>query len=172
MYEGHILSKFPHKPPPNQNLIIGYYVLQKTFSQKASNQNFISGGLYYVKLAYSQINSPPQGHCHQKLQVRVQAQLKKSALTLLFGLSNAFQNGMTQPCSTHDHGGDRLQGKMTGCRPSPIRWTLELPTHKLATTSLKWSINSKVDLPKQGHTDRGTNTQKHCGHIFAHFKLE
>ena len=56
----------------------------------------------------------------------------------MFGLSNAFRNGMTQPCSTHDHGGDRLQGKGldAGQVVTGGYWALVLPTTKLAVTSL------------------------------------
>ena len=48
------------------------------------------------------------------------------------------QNGMTQPGSTNDHRGYRLQGK--GLDASQVLpggdWALVLPTHYLATTSL------------------------------------
>ena len=50
---------------------------------------------------------------------------------------------MTQPCSTHDNRGDRLQEK--GLYAGPYltggEWALVLPTTKLAATSLQSSEN-------------------------------
>ena len=45
---------------------------------------------------------------------------------------------MTQPGSTHDHGGDRLQGKGldAGQVVTGGYWALVLPTTKIAMTSL------------------------------------
>ena len=62
----------------------------------------------------------------------------KNLLTLWFALSNAFQNGMTQPSSTHNHGGDRLQGKWlaAGQVVTVGDWAMVLPTTKLSATSL------------------------------------
>ena len=42
----------------------------------------------------------------RKPQIQAGAQNQKSALTSLLVTSNAFQNGMTQPTSTKNHGGD------------------------------------------------------------------
>ena len=70
--------------------------------------------------------------------MQVQVQTQKSSLTLWFASLNAFQNGMTRPSSTHDHRGDRLQGK--GLNAGPVvtggDWALVVPTPKLAATSL------------------------------------
>ena len=78
---------------------------------------------------------------------QVQAQIQKSALTLLFGLSNAFQNGMRWPGSTHDQGNGLNASKVL---PGGD-WALVLPTHKLVMASLlspKNFIQTGLSIPK------------------------
>ena len=56
---------------------------------------------------------------------------------MLFGLTNAFQNGMTQPSSTNDHRTTSLQGKGLGAGqslPGGV-WAGVLPTQTLLETN-------------------------------------
>ena len=55
-------------------------------------------------------------------------------MTILFALSNAFQNDMTWPSSAKNHGGDRFQGKGQGL---PHRdWAGVLPTQTFINSNL------------------------------------
>ena len=67
-----------------------------------------------------------------------QAQNQNSTLPWLFGLSTGFQNGMTWPGSTNDHGAAPLQGKELGAGQGlpGEDWAGTLPTQKLFEANL------------------------------------
>ena len=73
---------------------------------------------------------------------------QKSPLNILLASLNTFQNGMTQPISTNNHGGDRLQGKGLDAGQVLLGgdWALVLPTHKLTMASLVRPSSKFVSL--------------------------
>ena len=82
---------------------------------------------------------PPLGSPHPcNPEIGPRPQNKKSALPWLFGLSTAFQNGITRPGSTKNHGPARLQQKGQGAGQGLPGgdWTGVLPTQKLLQTNL------------------------------------
>ena len=68
--------------------------------------------------------------CNNYSPTNTQALNQKSALMILFALLNAFQNDMTWPGSTKNHGGDRFQrkGLDAGQGPPHRDWADVLPT--------------------------------------------
>ena len=71
-------------------------------------------GTFYKGLPISQKIVPRQGPHPCNPEIRSQPQNQKSALPWLFGSTTGFQNGMTGPGSTNDHGPTPLQGKGQG----------------------------------------------------------
>ena len=101
-----------------------------------------------------------------------QAQNQKSTLPWLFGLSTGFQNGMSWPGSTNDHGAAPLQGKELGAGQGlpGEDWAGTLPTQKLFEANLASpeffsnpSICSKVihDFLFHRHTDAQIHRHTH-----------
>ena len=75
---------------------------------------------------------------HTACNPEIGPQNQKSALPQLFGLTTAFPNGMTQPCSTNEHGSASLQGIVQGTSQGLPRedWAVVLPTQKILQTNL------------------------------------
>ena len=71
--------------------------------------------MFYKELTNSHKNAPPLRCPHPcNPEIGPQPQNQKSALPRLFGLTTAFQNGMTLLGSTNDHLPAPLQGKGQG----------------------------------------------------------
>ena len=154
-----------HCPPTSSfalktNLVPRFLVLRIWFQ----------GGLFYKKMDNLQKIWPPCRPCLHKPPERVLVKSQKSTLTLLFALSNAFWNRMTQPGSTYNQGGDRLQGK--GMYASPVlqgtgHWYY--PTPKFAATSQISPVNFVQNRPSIQNifmifqnTERHTNEYHPC----------
>ena len=87
-----------------------------------------------------------------KLQIRAEAKNQKSGLTCLFCTSNAFQNGMTQPISTNNHGGDTRSSTWPYWRPGQGHMaSARGPTKKLHIIKSSWNlISGRLFLKKIG----------------------
>ena len=79
------------------------------------SKNEILGGVCFIKNWQILIKMPPLRCPHPcNPEIGPQPQNQKSALPRLFGLTTAFQNGMTLLGSTNDHVPAPLQGKGQG----------------------------------------------------------
>ena len=122
-------------------------------------------------------NLPPSRSPPRHPQLLILALNQKSSCTILFALSNAFQNDMTWSGNAKNNGGDRFQGKgLDAGQGLPGRdWEGVLPTQVVLISNLVTSENFIQFCPlikklfmvffnTDGQTNRQTDTQTHKLH--------
>ena len=94
----------------------------------------------------------PWGPYPENPVIRPWPQNQQSTLPWLFGLKTAFQNGMTQPCSTNDHGPALPRGDCGGVLPTQPSKPWKLHSNPFDCSKL-FMISNFMDRWMDGHTN-------------------